>query len=143
MEDLQAEPDQLLSFHFWAQDIGPDGQPRKTYSDMYFAEVRPFDEIYRSSPSPPGGQSQPQGDNAQQSPSGASEQLAELQKQIINGTWNLQRQVGIRSKSETWSNDANRTTAIPNRPRLTNSMRSVRQTKTLPQRRTLQPSKNT
>ncbi|MEE3371476.1 MAG: hypothetical protein VX346_19245, partial [Planctomycetota bacterium] len=106
MEDLQAQPDQLLSFHFWAQDIGPDGQPRKTYSDMYFAEVRPFDEIYRSAPSPPGGQSQQQGNNAQQSPSGASEQLAELQKQIINGTWKLQRQVGIRSKSETWSADA-------------------------------------
>ena len=106
MEDLQAEPDQLLSFHFWAQDIGPDGQPRKTYSDMYFAEVRPFDEIYRSAPSPPGGQSQQQGNNAQQSPSGASEQLAELQKQIINGTWKLQRQVRIHSTPETWSADA-------------------------------------
>jgi len=31
-----------IRYYFWAEDAGPDGQPRRTFSDMYFAEVRPF-----------------------------------------------------------------------------------------------------
>ena len=27
MEDLKAQPDQLLTYYFWADDVGPDGQP--------------------------------------------------------------------------------------------------------------------
>ncbi len=91
LEQLQAEPDQLLSYHFFAEDIGPDGAPRRTFSDMYFAEVRRFEEIFRQGEQPPGGQQQQQqqqqaGQNAQQ-----AQQLAELQKQIIAATWNLIR----------------------------------------------------
>jgi len=41
LEDLGTQPDQLLSYYFWADDIGPDGTPRRTVSDIYFAEVRP------------------------------------------------------------------------------------------------------
>ena len=59
-EDLEAEPDQLLSYYFWAEDIGADGKPRRTESDMFFAEVRPFDEIFREGEQPPGGQQQQQ-----------------------------------------------------------------------------------
>ena len=29
-EALKAEPDQLVSYFFWAEDIGPDGKPRRT-----------------------------------------------------------------------------------------------------------------
>ena len=47
LEDLRAVPDQLLSWFVWAEDFGPDGQLRRTESDMYFAEVRPLDEIFR------------------------------------------------------------------------------------------------
>jgi len=85
-------PDQLISWFLWADDIGPDGQPRRSASDMYFAEVRPFDEIFRQ------GQGQAGGDQEQQQAGGQSgggnqqAQLAELQKQIINATWKLQRQ---------------------------------------------------
>ena len=93
-EALEAEPDQLLSYHFWAEDAGPDGQPRRTFSDMYFAEVRHFEEIFREGEQQAGGQSerdrqrqqQGGGQNARQ-----AEQLAELQKQIVNGTWKLIR----------------------------------------------------
>ena len=91
LETMDAQPDDLLSYHFWAEDFGPDGKPRRTFSDMYFAEVRHFEEIFRQGQQPPGGQQQQQqqqqaGQNAQQ-----AEQLAELQKQIINGTWNVMR----------------------------------------------------
>ncbi|MGE5194049.1 MAG: hypothetical protein ACM3U2_16260, partial [Deltaproteobacteria bacterium] len=70
LEDLHAEPDQLLAYHFWSEDHAADGSVRRTSSDMYFAEVRPWDEIYRQGEQPPGGQEaqqqQGQGQNAQQ-----------------------------------------------------------------------------
>ena len=87
-ENLHAEPDQLLSYHFWAEDAGPAGEVRRVASDMFFAEVRHFEEIFRQGQQPPSGQqpSQPQSGTAQ-----AVEQLAELQKQIVAGTWNVIR----------------------------------------------------
>ena len=87
-EELGAVPDQLLAYHFWAEDYGPDGQLRRTESDMFFAEVRPFEEIYRQGQPPAGGQQQQQqqNQNGQQ-----AEKLAELQKEIMNATWNTIR----------------------------------------------------
>ncbi|KAA5545861.1 hypothetical protein FYK55_02775 [Roseiconus nitratireducens] len=81
-EELQAEPDDVLSFYFWAEDVGPDGQVRRTESDLFFADVRPFEQIFRAGQSqpPPGGQ--PSG-QAQQ-----AEELAGTQKQIITAIWN-------------------------------------------------------
>ena len=86
-EDLQVEPDQLVTFYFWAEDFMTDGSTRRTAGDMYFAEVRKFDEIFREGQSPPGGQ-QPQGQMGGQNAQQAME-LAELQKQIINATWKI------------------------------------------------------
>ena len=90
MENLSAQPDQLLSYYLWAEDFGPDGKPRRTTSDMYFAEVRPFDEVFREAQDGGGGEGQGQGEGA--SPQGnETQKLAELQRQIISATWNLQR----------------------------------------------------
>ncbi len=73
---------------FGPRTIGPDGELRRTQSDMYFAEVRPFEEIFREGEPPPGGQQQQQ----QQSQNGQqAEELAELQKEIINATWRVVR----------------------------------------------------
>jgi hypothetical protein len=88
-EDLRAEPDQLLSYHFWAEDSGPDGKLRRTESDMYFAEVRPFEEIFRQGQQPPGGSQQQQQQGAENAQ--AAEKLAQLQKEIINATWKVIR----------------------------------------------------
>ena len=87
LEELSLQPDQLLSYFVWADDVGPDGAVRRTSGDMYFAEVRPFEEIFR--------EGQPQEGEGQGQKSGAGNEslkLAELQKQIINATWKLQRQ---------------------------------------------------
>ena len=54
-EALKAVPDQLVTYFFWAEDIGPDGQPRRTSGDMFFAEVRHFEEIFRQGEQPPSG----------------------------------------------------------------------------------------
>ena len=94
LEDLSARPDWLLSYYVWAEDIGPDGQPRRTSSDMYFAEVRPFDEIFREDQSGGGG-----GGGQQQGGQSESQKLAELQKQIISATWKLQREKPARTAS--------------------------------------------
>ncbi|CAA9374027.1 MAG: hypothetical protein AVDCRST_MAG64-153, partial [uncultured Phycisphaerae bacterium] len=47
MEKLGAQPDQLLSYYFWAEDHAADGSIRRTAGDMFFAEVRPFEEVFR------------------------------------------------------------------------------------------------
>ena len=93
MEKLEAQPDQLVSYYFWAEDVAPDGRPRRSFGDMYFAEVRHFEEIFRQGDQPPG--DQPQQKEQQDRDSQQIEQLAELQKQIINATWKvIRREVG-------------------------------------------------
>jgi hypothetical protein len=103
LEDLGAQPDQLLSYYVWADDVGPDGNLRRTASDMYFAEVRPFEEIFREGQAGEGGAQQQQQQQQQQN---AAERLAELQKQIINATWNLQRRESGKAPSSNYKKDA-------------------------------------
>lgn len=86
LEELGVKPDDLVSWYAWADDIGPDGKVRRTTTDMFFAEVRPFDEIFRESQDMQGEEQDGQG------PQGAqTRKLTELQKQIISATWKLQR----------------------------------------------------
>ena len=95
MEKLGVAADQVVSYFAWADDYGPDGQVRRTFSDIFFAEVRPFEEIFRQDQSASGGQNQQQQQNQNQ-PGGnqggnQNTRLAELQKQIVIATWKLQR----------------------------------------------------
>ena len=86
LEPLNVEPDQLLTWHFWAEDRGPDGKVRRHEGDMYFAEVRPFEEIYRQG-MPQEGEEIPGQEKKQ-----IAEKLANDQKLIISATWKLKRQ---------------------------------------------------
>jgi hypothetical protein len=86
MEKLGVDADQLVSYFAWADDYGPDGKVRRTFSDMFFAEVRPFDEIFRPDQSGAAESGQGQGQGG-----GPATKLAELQKQIVIATWKLQR----------------------------------------------------
>lgn len=85
MEKLGVEVDQLVSYFAWADDYGPDGDVRRSFSDMFFAEVRPFEEIFRPDQ---GGDS---GSQPGQQGGGRGTRLAELQKDIVIATWKLQR----------------------------------------------------
>ncbi len=87
LEQLGAKPDDLISWYAWAEDIGPDGKPRRTNGDLFFAEVRPFDEIFRESQNQESGEGGEQGGQGRQ-----AQRLTELQKQIISATWKLQRE---------------------------------------------------
>lgn len=102
LEPLGVQPDDLVSFYFYAEDVGPDGQPRRTFSDMFFAEVRPFEETYRQAPnqSTAGQQQQPgQGEG------GPSQQLLQLQRQIVTAAWNLIRRERTDPPSEKFPED--------------------------------------
>jgi hypothetical protein len=93
LEELDAKPDQLLTYYFWADDVGADGRIRRTSSDMYFTEIRPFDEVFREGQSSQEQENQQQNQDGQQQGGRQDEQLARLQKQIISATWNIKRQV--------------------------------------------------
>ncbi len=108
LEELNAEPDQLLTYYFWADDVGPDGRPRRTSSDIYFAEVRPFEEVFRESQSFQDEQSQQQRDQqnqAGQQQGQQAEELARLQKQIISATWNIKQQADLSGDMEDHKED--------------------------------------
>lgn len=99
LELEQAEPDQLVSYYFFADDRGPSGEKRRTMSDLFFAEVRHFEEIFREGQAPPSGPPS-QGKNAQK-----AEELAKLQKQIINATWKVIRREIRREVSDAFTPD--------------------------------------
>ena len=101
VQETKAQPDQLITWYFWADDIGPDGQVRRTSSDMFFAEVRPFEEIFREAQSQDR-QSESEGEGA----GNEATKLAELQKQIINATWKLQRTETAKTPSAQYKKDA-------------------------------------
>ena len=87
MEQLQVGPDELLSYYFYVEDIASDGEPRRTYSDMMFAEVRRYEEIFREGEQ----QDQQPKEEEEQEESSPTEELLELQRQIMIATWNTQR----------------------------------------------------
>ncbi|MDB6037367.1 MAG: hypothetical protein JWM99_1208 [Verrucomicrobiales bacterium] len=96
LEDLKLRADDLVSYYVWAEDSGPDGSKRRNSGDIFFAEVRPFDEIFRQAPEQPESAS-----NANAQPASKSEKLAELQKQIISATWNtLRRETGAKPSAQ-------------------------------------------
>jgi len=88
LEELGVKTDDLVSYYLWAEDIGPDGQPRLVEGDIFFGDIRPLDEIYRAGQ--PGDSGQQQQQQGQQGNSPSSE-LLELQKDIIAATWNVKR----------------------------------------------------
>ena len=94
LEELGAAPDQLVAWFAWADDVGPDGEVRRTATDMYFAEVRPFEEIFRQGQGGAGEGEEEEKAGKKGSPQEKMGKLAELQKQIINATWKLRRQQG-------------------------------------------------
>ena len=107
LESLQAQPDQLLSYFFWAEDLDRDGNPRRVDGEMFFAEVRPFEEIFREGEAMSPEQQKQQQQQQQQSEGGKqAEELAEMQKQIVTATWNVLRREKPASLSKSFMEDA-------------------------------------
>jgi hypothetical protein len=108
LEDLGVKPDELVTWFLWAEDTGPDGKPRRTASDMYFGEVRPFEEIYRAGDGSEGNSAAAAAAAAATAGEQATK-LADMQKQIITATWNLKRSeeatIGAKSPTEKYLKD--------------------------------------
>jgi hypothetical protein len=109
LEKLGAAPDQMLSYHLWVEDIGPDGKVRRTDGSLFFADVRPFEEIYRQGEELAQGeeeqqqrqQQQRQQQQGQQNQNGQqAEQVANTLKQVIAATWNIMRRETAETPSE-------------------------------------------
>ena len=95
MEPLGLEPRDLIAYHFWAEDIDRDGNPRRTTSDMFFAEVRYFDDIIREG-APQQGSGESQGDALQ---------LLKMQKEVVNAAWKLRRDHDFKKPFSALSSD--------------------------------------
>jgi len=94
LEALQVAPDDLVSYHLYAVDRDAGGQPRTVTGDLYFAEVRPFEETFRQMEAPPGA-----GAQGAQSPAGNQiDNMLKVQKQILSATWNV-----IRKPAKVWN----------------------------------------
>lgn len=82
VEDLGVEPGDVITYYARARDAGRGGATAEARSDLYFLEIRPFDNAFEEALSQGGG-----------GPQGAEiGRLAALQKQIIVATWRLDRQ---------------------------------------------------
>ncbi|HSH96620.1 MAG TPA: hypothetical protein VK968_20900 [Roseimicrobium sp.] len=98
LEKLGVQSEQLISYHLWADDIGPDGQLRRTMTDMFFAEARPFEEVFREGKAPEGeGEPPPQSQKTMK--------LAKLQREILSATWKLQRRENATSPTTKYRSD--------------------------------------
>lgn len=82
LETENAQPRQLVSYYLWAEDTGPKGEVRRAMSDMFFADVRHFEDIFREMEAPPSEPGEPKP---------KSDKLVDLVKQIVNATWRIIR----------------------------------------------------
>ncbi len=103
LESLGAQPDQLLSYYVWANDTGPDGQTRSNASDIFFAEIKPFDEIFRQAQTPGDQANQGRQQGGQQG--NPPEQLTDLEKDIVTATWNIRRRETAAKPSDKYKDD--------------------------------------
>ncbi|MFN9720884.1 MAG: hypothetical protein ACK58L_19485 [Planctomycetota bacterium] len=107
LETLNAAPDDMVTYSFWATDMDVDGNPRRVDSDLMFAEVRRFEEIMREAQQ----QGQQQQQNQQQQGPQQQQQgspidgLLNLQKEILSATWNTIRTEQQRKKDESFAAD--------------------------------------
>ena len=98
MEDLGVEVGQVVSYFLWADDRDRDGELRRGYSDLFFATVRPFEEIFRQNRSATEGMREQQQQSEGGEEGGEQQQsianLLDSQKDIISATWNIKRRDG-------------------------------------------------
>ena len=88
LEQLSAQPDDLVTYTFFADDFAPDGSTRRTWGDMMFADVRRFEEMFREGQQ---GGAPEQSESQNGGPPGSADDVLKLQKEIVVATWNTLR----------------------------------------------------
>ncbi len=79
-EDLGVKPGDVITYYARATDVGRGKRATEATSDIFFLEVKPFNEEFMSAESQASGASDPQIDS-----------LIQAQKDIIASTWNVER----------------------------------------------------
>ncbi|HEX4346734.1 MAG TPA: DUF4175 family protein, partial [Vicinamibacterales bacterium] len=81
LEDMNVAPGDFISYYVRARDVGRGKRSSETRSDLFFLQVRPFEQTFRlaSSQGGAGGKS------------GDIDALVQAQKDIIVSTWKLDR----------------------------------------------------
>ncbi len=80
LEDLNVKPGDVVTYYARATDVGRGRRSMESRSDMFFLEVKPYEEEFVASEGQPGGQGQQQ--------TGLEELIAQ-QKDIMAATWKL------------------------------------------------------
>ncbi|MGE4223243.1 MAG: hypothetical protein AB7I23_07870 [Vicinamibacterales bacterium] len=80
LEDLEVEPGEFVTYFVRARDVGRGKPPAETRSDMFFLEVKAFDDEFVAA------QSQAMASGAQAQ---GVQDLAAAQKEIVVATWKL------------------------------------------------------
>lgn len=81
LEDLDVQPGDFISYYARVRDVGHGKPSTEARSDIFFLEIKPYDEEFVAAQSQAGpSQNQP-----------SLEELAEAQKNIIVATWKLDR----------------------------------------------------
>jgi len=80
MEDLGVKPGEMVSYHARARDVGRGRAATEVRSDIYFLEVKPYEETFRAA--------QTQAASGQMA-APEVQALVDAQKEIIAATWKL------------------------------------------------------
>jgi hypothetical protein len=88
-EELRVKPGDVIAYYARAADIGRGKRSTEATSDMFFLEVKPFNEEFVSAESQASGGSDPE-----------IESLIQGQKEIIASTWNVERRSQAARSSE-------------------------------------------
>lgn len=94
LETMNLDPRDVITYHFWADDRDSGGEVRRSTSDLFFAEVRHFDQIIREQP-PQQGEGQPN----------EATKLLELQTEVVNALWKLIRNFDFKKPFDTLASD--------------------------------------
>ena len=84
LEDLDLKPGDLISYYLQAEDYALQNQSRSAISDIFFYQIRPFENTYRRSDQQGGGGGGAQGGQQQG-------HLADQQKQFVVATFKMIR----------------------------------------------------
>ncbi len=89
-EELGVKPGDVITYYARARDVGRGKRATEATSDIYFLEVKPFNEEFTAAESQAGaGASDPQ-----------LEGLIQAQKEIIASTWNVERRARAARSTE-------------------------------------------
>lgn len=85
-EELGVQPGDVITYYARARDVARGKRSTETRSDIFFLEVKPFNEEFVAAPS------QAMGGGASATP---IDGLVAAQKEIITATWNLERRAAF------------------------------------------------